>query len=280
MPFLLDYLNRPFSFNLTIKLLYCLLGIWVGGYAESSSLIVLAIAGFLWLNNWHRTRKCNYLYLLWLICFFLGYYYLMSAPATAGRASSFSFAAIGYNMREIFRIAQDDFLWMYLIYAVLLTLSFWFHADKKRIVLSLVLFLGSLASLATYIFAKYIEPRHLCFPVFYTMLPSVLLLSALCEIKQSVFSRIAFACLGVLFLLQFPVGVLDIAVSYHKQQVRLQQIQHAIDAGETSVTLENYYPSTSYAISFIMNSENPSYGPNVNIADYYGIEEVYGVDPD
>ena len=279
MPFLLDYLNRPLNLSWKIALPYCILSILAGGYAESSSLIVIAVAGFLWLYTWHRNRRCNLVYLLWLVCALLGYYYLMSAPSTTGRAGSFSFAAIGYNMREVFRIAHDDFLWIYLIYAVLLTLSLWFHADKKLVNISLLLFISSLASLTSYIFAKYIEPRHLCFPVFFTMLSCIMLLSALCRIKHALLSRIALACLSILFLLQFPVGVLDVAVSYHKQQVRLQQIHHAIEAGETSVVLENYFPFTSYAIGFIMNNENPTYGPNVNIADYYGIEEVYGIDP-
>ena len=280
MPFFLDFLNRPLKLTWKIALPYCILGVWVGGYAESSSLIVLSIAGFLWLCNWHRNRKCDYLFLFWLICALLGYYYLMSAPSTSGRASSFSFAAVGYNIREVFRIAHDDLLWTYLIFAVLLTLSIWFQAEKKLVYLSLILFFGGLASLSSYIFAKYIEPRHLCFPVFFTMLSCMLLLSALCLKKQPIYSRIILACVSVLFALQFPVGVLDVAISYHKQQVRLQQIQEALDTGETRVTLENYFPYTSYAIGFVMNNSNPSYGPNVNIADYYGIKEVYGIDPD
>ena len=279
MPFLLDYLNIPVRNGVILAILRCLLAVWVGGYAESSSLVVLTIAGILWLLNWIRNKKCNYLFLLWLICGAAGYVFLMTAPATASRANSLSFAALGYNIREVFRIAHDDLLWCYLIYAVLLTLAFWFHCEKKEIVLSLIMFFGGLASLASYIFAAYIEPRHLCFPVFFTMLATVLLLTSLCRTKKAIISRLLLACLSVLFLLQFPVGVLDVAVSYHKQQVRLAQIQQALDAGEKSVILENYYPYTKYGIRFEMNKNRSEFGPNVNIADYYGIEEVYGMDP-
>lgn len=279
MPFLLDYLNIPLRERKVYNVMRCLLAVWVGGYAESLSPVILTIAGVLWLLNWIRTKRCNWRFLLWIVCGAMGYCFLMSAPATASRSNSLSFAALGYNIREVFRIAHDDLLWCYLIYAVLFTLAIWFQAERKELVLSLIIFIGGLTSLVSYVFAAYIEPRHLCFPVFFTMLANVLLLSSLCKIKQAVFSRILLACLSVLFLLQFPVGVLDVAVSYHKQQVRLAQIQQALDAGVKSVTLENYYPYTKYGIRFEMNKNRPEFGPNVNIADYYGLEEVYGVDP-
>ena len=279
MPFFLDYLSIPYEDGRVCNALRCLLAVWVGGYAESLSPVVLAMAGILWIMNWIRNSRCNWRFLLWLIFGVLGYCFLMSAPATASRSNSLSFAALGYNIREVFRIAHDDLLWCYLIYAVLLSLAIWFHAEREKLVLSLIIFIGSLISLASYTFAAYIEPRHLCFPVFFMMLASVLLLSSLCKKGKAVFSRLLLACLCVLFLLQFPVGVLDVAVSYHKQQIRLQQIELALTSGETSITLENYYPYTKYAIRFEMNKTRPDFGPNVNIADYYGLKEVYGVDP-
>ena len=85
--------------------------------------------------------------------------------------------------------------------------------------------------------------------------------------------------LSVLFLLRFPVGVLDVAVSWHKQELREAQITEALTAGESIVTLENYFPYTSYGLAFELNSTDSSVGPNVNVADYYGLDEVYGIDP-
>ena len=278
-PFFLDFLGKHKKESTCILVLRCLLAIWVGGYAESMSMIVLSISTLLWLHNWKRNRHCNIVYFLWILCGIAGYYFLMSAPATAGRANSLSFAALGYNIREVFRIAHDDLLWAYLVFAVFLTLAIWFRTNRTTIILAMIVFLGGLAALMSYIFAAYIEPRHLCLPVFFTMLACVLLLSELCRIKKPLFSHLALACFSVLFLLQFPVGVLDVAVSYHKQQVRLEQIRQALAAGETSVVLENYYPYTKYGVRFEMSKTHPEFGPNVNIADYYGIAEVYGFDP-
>ena len=110
------------------------------------------------------------------------------------------------------------------------------------------------------------------------MLAAVLLLAGLCRGDRPVFSCVALACLSVLFLLQFPVGVLDVAVSYHKQQLREQQINTALAAGQRSVVLENYYPYTAYAVPFELSLSDPSVGPNINIADYYGLDEVLGAE--
>ena len=279
LPFFLDYLEIPVKTGRLQIILHLLLAFWAGAYSESTSLVFLCLAGLLWLLQWKKNGKPDSVRLLWLIGGILGYVFLMSAPSTSDLAGSFTFAVLGYNFRTVFAMAQSDLVWPYLIFAVLLSLAVFFRADRKTIWLSALVFSGGLACLASYLFAAYLEPRHLCSPVFFTMLACTLLLSALCQCGREVYSRVGIACMAVLFLLQFPVGVLDVAVSWHKQQIRLQQIQEALDAGETTVTLENYYPYTGYAVRFIMNTKDPSYGPNINMADYYGLEAVYGVDP-
>ena len=71
--------------------------------------------------------------------------------------------------------------------------------------------------------------------------------------------------------------MLDVAVSYHKQQSREQQIVQVLEAGEKSAVLENYYPYTSYGVVFKIDSEKPE--ANINVSDYYGLDAVLGVDP-
>ena len=203
----------------------------------------------------------------------------MTAPATAGRAGAQSVSVIGYNFRVVFRTAQIELLWPFLISAVLFALSSSLGVDRRVLTAAALLVFGSVLVLFSYIFAAYFVPRHLCYPVFLLTLASVLLLAGLCRVEHSLFSSVAAACLLVLFLLQFPVGLLDVAVSWHKQQLREQQIHAALAAGQSSVILENYYPYSSYGIPFELNPSDSSIGPNVNVADYYGLEAVFGVDP-
>ena len=255
------------------------LAFWTGAYSESMSLVVLAIAVLLWICSWMRDRRCNMVFLTWILCSALGYLYLMMSPLTSELVGTLKTAALGYRFRELFRMITKYLIWPYLFFAVLLTLSVWFHAESRRILLSCLLFLSGLASLASFLFSAYVVPRHFCFPVFFTMLSCLLLLSSLCGVEKALYSRVAVAVVSVLFVLQFPVGVLDVAVSWHKQEVRLQQIQAALDAGEKSIVLENYYPYTSYAIPFYADSKNASGWPNADIARYYGLDAVFGVDP-
>ena len=92
--------------------------------------------------------------------------------------------------------------------------------------------------------------------------------------------RAALGALTVLFLLQFPVGVLDVAISGHKQELREREIHQALASGESAVVLENYYAYTPYGVNFVMSLDDPEAGPNINIADYYGIDQVLGAEPE
>ena len=251
-----------------------------GTWSENASLVFLFLAVCLFILQWIKTRRFHLFPLLWIVAAMAGYVFLMTAPATSGRAGAPSISVIGYNFRLVFQAARDYLLWPLLIWAVLFALSVSYHVEKRLLVVSGLLFVGALLTHLSYTFAAYFVPRHLCTTVFLMLLATVLLLAGLCRADRPVFSGVALACLSVLFLLQFPIGVLDVAVSYHKQQLREQQIKTALAAGQRSVVLENYYPYTAYAVPFELNSTEPSVGPNINVADYYGLDEVLGTEAD
>lgn len=278
-PFLADYLDLPRCENRLSAVLRLLLAFIFGTWSENASLVFLFLACCLWLLQWMRTKRLPLIPIFWILAAAAGYVFLMTAPATAGRAGTQAVSVIGYNSRAIFRTARNELLWPLLINAALFALAVSFGVHRRVLTVAGLLVFGGLLALASYIFAAYFVPRHLCCTVFLLTLSSVLLLAGLCRTGRSVFSAVAAACLLVLFFLQFPVGALDVAVSWHKQQHREQQIRTALAEGQTSVTLENYFPYTSYGVSFELNPVDSSIGPNVNVADYYGLEAVYGVDP-
>ena len=279
LPFFMDFLNCTLKESLWTSVLRGFLAFWTGAYSESMSLIVLMIGIILWIFAWVRDRQCNKTFLIWILCAVFGYLFLMTSPFTSELVGQLRIAALGYRFRELFSMITEFLLWPFLFFAVLLTLSVWFRADNRKTLLACLLFLSGLASLASFLFSAYVVPRHFCFPVFFTMLACLLLLSSLCGAGKALCSRVAFAVVFVLFVLQFPVGLLDVAVSWHKQELRTQQIQAALAAGETSVVLENYYPYTSYAVPFLADSKDASVWPNADIARYYGLDAVYGIDP-
>ena len=277
-PFLMDYLALPHHESVFLSVMRIFLAFVFGTWSENASLVFLFLAVCLYLLQWIKTRQFRLFPLFWIVAAMAGYVFLMTAPATAGRAGAPSITVIGYNFRVIFDAARNDLLWPLLIWAVLFALAVSCHVEKRLLIVSALLFVGALLAHLSYTFAAYFVPRHLCTTVFLLMLAAVLLLAGLCRVDRPVFSCVALACLSVLFLLQFPVGVLDVAVSYHKQQLREQQIDTALAAGQRSVVLENYYPYTAYAVLFELSLSDPSVGPNINIADYYGLDSVLGLD--
>ena len=277
-PFLMDYLALPHHESVFLSVMRIFLAFVFGTWSENASLVFLFLAVCLYLLQWIKTRQFRLFPLLWIVAAMAGYVFLITAPATAGRAGAPSVSVIGYNFRVIFDAARNDLLWPLLIWAVLFALAVSCHVEKRLLIVSALLFVGALLAHLSYTFAAYFVPRHLCTTVFLLMLAAVLLLAGLCRRDRPVFSCVALACLSVLFLLQFPVGVLDVAVSYHKQQLREQQIDTALAAGQRSVVLENYYPYTAYAVPFELSLSDPSVGPNINIADYYGLDSVLGLD--
>lgn len=277
-PFLMDYLALPHHESVFLSVMRIFLAFVFGTWSENASLVFLFLAVCLYLLQWIKTRQFRLFPLFWIVAAMAGYVFLMTAPATAGRAGASSVSVIGYNFRVLFQAARDYLLWPLLIWAVLFALAVSYHVEKRLLIASALLFVGALLTHLSYTFAAYFVPRHLCTTVFLLMLAAVLLLAGLCRVDRPVFSGAALACLSVLFLLQFPVGVLDVAVSYHKQQLREQQIDTALAAGQRSVVLENYYPYTAYAVPFELSLSDSSVGPNINIADYYGMDSVLGLD--
>lgn len=275
-PFLTDYLDQPHHNSIFISILRIILAFIFGTWSENAALVFLFVASCLFAFQWAKTRQFRPFPLLWIAAAIAGYVFLMAAPATAGRAGAPSISVIGYNFRVIFKAAQTYLLWPLVIWAVLFALAVSEHVEKRFLIASGLLFVGALLTHLSYTFAAYFVPRHLCTTVFLLLLADVLLLAGLCRVNRPVFPGVVLACLSVLFLLQFPVGVLDVAISFHKQQLREQQIKAALAAGQRSVVLENYYPYTSYAVPFELNPVEPSVGPNINVADYYGLDEVLG----
>ena len=279
-PFLADYLDLPRRSNPLWSLLRLVPAFVFGTWSENAALVFLFLAACLYLLQWVKTRQFHLFPLLWIAAALLGYVFLMSAPATAGRAGASSISVIGYNFRLVFQAAREYLLWPLLIWAVLFALAVTYRIEKRVRIVSCLLFVGALLTHLSYTFAAYFVPRHLCTSVFLLLLATVLLLAGLCRADRPVFSGVALAGLSVLFLLQFPVGVLDVAISFHKQQLREQQIDTALAAGQRSVVLENYDPYTAYAVPFELNPIDPAVGPNINVADYYGLDAVLGAEMD
>lgn len=278
-PYAASYLDLPEKRSLWRDLGFLVLALAVGAYSENGSLATLFAAACLTLLHFLRGRKPGWRPLAGLALGVLGYVFLMSAPATEGRSAGLDFSAIAKNFKLIANMTQEHLLPLFLIFGVSLALCLLLGGDRRRIIFACVLFLAGLGSLASFVFACYFAYRHFCFTVFFTVLACLILFSALLEKGRPVLPVITAGAMAVLFVFNFALGGLDIAVIHLHSRQREARIRAALEAGERSVVLETYEPATRYsAAKFLLdlNTEESRIWPNWSLADYYGLDEVIG----
>ena len=282
MLFLLPYVELWFGEaapeNPLLSVFHILFSFAAGAWSENGSLAFMFMAACLLLGVWLREKKLPFWLLLSLCSAVAGYVFLMTAPATAGRAAPWDIAALISNAQAVLKTAASRLWILYTSYAVLLALTIAFHGQKDRIVFSVLLFLGGFGAIASFIFAAYFVDRHFSCTVFLTVFSCMILLDELVQQKKQ---KLLYALTGILaavFLIRFSFGVIDILVANRKEAEREQLIREAVAEGERSVTLTNYFPSTGYAVPFILDA--PDNWVNITVASYYGLDTVYGRNPD
>ena len=257
--------------------LFLLLSLIAGGYSENSSLAALFIAVVLTVILAVREKRIPWRLVAGIAIAVVGYVFLMSAPATAGRAGEVSFSALANRLRLMVDYCQKNLSVLYLIYAACLALALVLKIDRRRLFLSLLFLAAGLASLSAFLFASYFTDRHCCFTVFFTVLATLLLLSELLGRGQKFPVVLLALCMAVVFVFNFLSGGLDILVGYGKSLEREQLIREAKAAGETEIVLPAYSPATKYCGNFYLFSD-PNSWPNDSLALYYGFDYAYGTE--
>ncbi len=257
------------------SLLFFALAFVAGTWSESGVLAMLFTAVCLSL----LTRRLDWQGILGILLALAGYVFLMTAPATNGRAGSADLAAAFANFGAIAEQTLRKLGLLYLLWGLCLWLAIRAKGDKKRITLAVILLLAGLGALAAYAFALYFTGRHFCTTVFFTALSVLLLLEQALPCFGKGWRRTVCALLAALFLARFAFGMLDVAVIYKKSLAREALIQSALAAGEREVRLESYIPRSGCSVAFTLSLDAEDW-PNYSVADYYGLEKVTGYYPE
>ena len=264
-------------------LAFLLLSFAAGTWSESGAPASFLVALCLLLLCARRSRRLDWLLAAGLLLELGGFLFLMSAPATQTRASgSFALSALAENIRSVLLLGKDALLPLYLLYALSFAAALGVDADRRRLTLSALYALGGLACLGAYCFAAYCTARHLCFPVCFTVLAELLLLGELLAKGKALLPRMLAAGLAAWTLFLFPLGVLDIGVTFKHSLEREAAIREALNAGEREIRLEVYLPATPYSAPYHLEDLHPEaeVWPNYSLASFYGLDAVYGVLPD
>ena len=284
LPFYRAYIDREENKSKDkriIQLIFVLFSFVAGGFSENSSCAAIFISVCLIILKVVKKQKIqNYLYIS-LASAFLGFSFMMTAPAEIGRAAQTDLIGIAKNIQNVFQFPQKELLPLYCLFAVLLTISVICHADKKKIISAVVLFLGSCVSVAVYIFAVYIAWRSLCATTILLILSCLILLAAIYEKGIIYPAPILAAVMGTLFAFSFVLGIGDIAVLYMESRDREKTIYEGVQLGEDPVKIHQYSSNTKYAACYALPDvyDDPAQWPNYDIAAYYGAGAVVGLPP-
>lgn len=286
-PYILVFLGKEFvpsrhaGFS-TIRILgFLLLAIVVGTYSENGSIATIFVAVCFSVLHIIRKRKLPWPLLCAIGCAVLGYLFLLSAPATTDTLSTeFSLYMFIYNIRCIVTLSFEYLLPLYIIFTMALVLCFVFGANKDRLILSIVLFLGGLVSLASFSAAAYFTFRHFFYTVLITTLACMILFSELLALKKKLLPSLIVSVMTLLFAFNFVLCALDLVVLRVDANHREALIQEALASGETELLLYPYRVSNAYnpVYSGIDIQENPEHWMNIFFADYYGLDSVAAVE--
>lgn len=251
-----------------------------GAWSENGSLAAMFAAVCLVLLSALRDRRIPWESLAWLAAALGGYLFLMSAPALSGRSGEMTASHILYQLRYVLSTSKETLLPLYMFWAAALALAFLSGADRRKLTLSAVLMAAGLGSLCSFFFAAYFAPRHLCFTVLFSVLAILIVLASMLEIGKRALTAATAAAMAVLFVFNLALGALDIGVIYSQSRRREAAIREAIADGQASVTLPLYTPTTRYSAPWGLTDLSPDaeQWPNDNIASYYGLDSVVGVE--
>ena len=279
-PYAALWLGQPREKSLLRTLLFLLLAFAAGSYSENGSISTLFAAGCLFLLSLIRDRKLSLPLLGGLLSGALGFVWLMSARATRYRAARMSLSVLAANAVSVLNFCRSNLLLLYVLYALLLVAALSLRAERRRLLLSGVLVLAGLASLATFVFASYFEDRHLCFTVVITALACLLPLSELLrDRKTQLLPRLCAGALGVVFLFNLAAGMIDIVVGFGKSLERQAAVRQAQEAGAEELWLEEHLSFSPYGVNFALDRNGRDF-PNLGIARYYGFSAANKLETD
>ena len=281
-PYAVLWLSGEDARPLWRRLMFIVLAFLAGTWSESASPAVFLAALCLLLLSALRDHKPDLFLLTALAAELFGILFLLLAPATRGRASiGFDLSSLVSNLKAVLLQSKAVMLPLYLLYAGTLVPALSRSTDRRSLILSGILLLSAIAALLAYTVAAYFTSRHFCFAVCVTVLAELVLLAELLRAEQPLLPRLVTAGALVWALFLFPLGALDIAVTYKHFREREAAIQQALDAGETEIRLEIYVPATPYSAPYQLEdlSPEPHVWPNGSLEYYYGIGSIYGVEP-
>lgn len=259
---------------------YIVFSVIVGGFSENASvaLIFMAMLFMLLIGLWQKRKLSQWLWLS-LIAAFIGFMYMMLAPAESVNKSA------EFNIASLFANFIDTGLYYLRFWPLLISFGLFYYLafsqgiEQKVRLLSAVFFLGSLAGHFVLMFAMYCAGRSTFIGLILLICANTLLFVPLFETthKKLLLTLCALClCFGTYW---GYVGIRDIQRTHYLLGFNEEIILEAVAAGEKDIQVPRPYAQTKYsAIEGLayLNTEDVTDWPNVYMAKYYGADTMIG----
>ena len=263
-----------------MQIIYIVFSLIVGAFSENASVALIFMAMlFIFLRLVWQKQKVEPWMWLSLIAAFIGFMYMMLAPAeSVNKSAEFSIPALFSNFIDtgLFYLR----FWPLLISFVLFyCLSVKQGVSQKLRVLSALFFLGALAGHFVLMFAMYCAGRSTFIGLILLICANAILFAQLFEGSyKKVLLSLCALCLCFSAYWGYT-GLRDIQHTHYLLSYNEELISEAVANGEKHVQLPRHYAQSKYsAVEGLayLNTEDVNDWPNVYMALYYGAETVIG----
>ncbi len=260
------------------KILFIIFGFIAGAFLENVSAAVIFMAFLLLLAiRFINRSKVNLYYAFALMSAVTGYLFMMSAPAEhANKAAEFSFNVLRKNFITALEMMYS-FAPLIVAFAVFLTIALCIRKENKRIILSVILFVGALCANFIMTVASYYPERCAFCVVVLIVAADAVLLNVLIDSNYKMFSYAVISGLLVYTLYFGILGVNDIYNTHKQIKANEDYIYECKEQGIEDVYLKMVYPETKYSAAKglkYLDTENPEIWPNNTMAKYYGVNSI------
>ena len=284
IPFVNRYIHTTtHNWSWPAKTSFLVLSLFAGSYSENVSAAVIFISFLLVLLDYFHNGKRIYVYgISAIVAAILGYITIYMAPAQwMNKSAELSVLTLIKNI-IVATQQYETFGILVVLYVFLLVISIVEKVDIKRIWLSVVFLMGSLAANYIMVLASYYPERSALGAVMLLIVANAVLIPHVMKLQN--YRTMAVSTMLVLLLATAPAlceGVQDIGTTYLKISNNISIIQQSKETGDLDVELPVIHSATKYSALYstkYLDKIDPTTWPNYAMAKYYEVNSIIGVD--
>ena len=284
LPYVRYFMNDEMPKMKASGIFFLILAIAMGGWAESGSAAFIFMAAVLLaLGCFWQHKRLPRLLLAGLLLAIAGYLTIYMSPAQMNKGSTMTIMGLIMGVIRCFLRLSE--IWVLVAaFVILLVLNISNGADKKRLFLAGVFFLGAMCANFIVMFAAFYPERV-------AVSTTVILICADAILIPGLFAKgnykTTVASMLMLLVLVTPVemfrGVKDIYETYSFMKTNEEALFRCAEEGKEEIVLPMMVSGTKYPALYDLRylcANDPTEWPNNSMSKYYGIDAIWGIEPE